>query len=122
MDYNKYHESPGLTIRCKSNAYGEEPNKFVTAEMAGLKPGTIPLGRNTVYAATKNWEMSAFNSGTEGRGKSLQLAQKNNVNITYRIATYKEVHFYAKNFDCIVLIFARMPPSTEPILMAHVIW
>ncbi|WP_340113203.1 class I SAM-dependent methyltransferase [Maribellus mangrovi] len=111
----------------KEYAYGETPNEFVKTQLSKIQPGNIlgPAegeGRNAVYAATQNWKVSAFDPSSEGRKKALQLAKKHNVNIDYRFATYEEVNFQTENFDCIVLIFARMPPSTEPILMAHVIW
>ena len=97
-------------------AYGEAPNEFVKVQLSKLQPGTILFpaegeGRNAVYAATQNWEVSAFDPSSEGRKKALQLAKKNNVNIDYRVASYEEVSFQAENFDCIVLIFAHMPPA-----------
>lgn len=97
-------------------AYGEEPNKFITEEMAKLNPGRILFpaegeGRNAVYAATQGWQVSAFDPSTEGRKKALQLAGKHNVEIDYRIASYDDINYLDDYFDCIVLVFAHMPAN-----------
>ncbi|WP_340113204.1 class I SAM-dependent methyltransferase [Maribellus mangrovi] len=97
-------------------AYGEAPNEFVKVQLSKLQPGTILFpaegeGRNAVYAALQNWKVSAFDSSSEGRKKAFQLAKKYNVNIDYRITTYEEVNFQTESFDCVVLVFAHMPPA-----------
>jgi cyclopropane fatty-acyl-phospholipid synthase-like methyltransferase len=97
-------------------AYGEKPNRFFAKELAKLSPGKILFpaegeGRNAVYAATQNWEVSAFDPSSEGRKKALQLAGKHEVTIDYKIDTYEAVNYPPESFDCIVLIFAHMPPA-----------
>lgn len=95
-------------------AYGEEPNRFFADELAKMAPGKILFpaegeGRNAVYAAQKNWEVSAFDPSIEGKKKALQLAKLHEVSIDYKIATYENVYFAPDSFDCLVLIFAHMP-------------
>ncbi|WP_167606587.1 class I SAM-dependent methyltransferase [Maribellus sediminis] len=95
-------------------AYGEEPNRFLVNELANLVPGKILFpaegeGRNAVYAAQKNWDVSAFDPSTEGKKKALQLAKLHEVNIDYKLAAYENVYFAPESFDCLVLIFAHMP-------------
>lgn len=94
-------------------AYGEEPNRFMVEQLKQLTPGKILFpgegeGRNAVYAATQNWEVSAFDISTEGRKKALLLAQKRNTTIDYQIMNYETVDFPTESFDCIVLIFAHI--------------
>lgn len=101
-------------------AYGEKPNQFVSEELAKLTPGSVLFpaegeGRNAVFAATKGWQVSAFDPSEEGRKKALQLASKHNVEIDYRLATYENVAYPPLLFDCVVLVFAHMPADKRSI-------
>lgn len=100
----------------KEFAYGEAPNQFVLEELGKLKPGNVLFpaegeGRNAVYAATQGWEVTAFDPSKEGKKKADFLASKHNLDIDYQIAGYEHVDFEKESFDCIVLVFAHMPPS-----------
>ena len=69
-------------------AYGILPNSFFKKQLDQLKPGKILLpaegeGRNAVYAATQSWKALAFDISDSGRKKSLDLADKHQVNIEY---------------------------------------
>ncbi len=66
--------------------YGIEPNNFFKEFVDKIEPGKILLpgegeGRNTVYAASKNWDVTAFDFSEIARNKALKLAQKNNVSL-----------------------------------------
>ena len=103
-------------------AYGEAPNTFVAEQLAKLNPGTILFpaegeGRNAVFAATLGWEVTAFDPSIEGNKKAELLAAKHKVEIDYQIAGYEDIEFPKENFDCIVLVFAHMPPTLR--LIAH---
>lgn len=102
--------------KAKEYAYGEEPNRFMVDELSKLTPGKILFpgegeGRNAVYAAGKNWQVSAFDISVEGRKKALQLANKHRVSIDYQISDYDSVAFPPDYFDCIVMIFAHIHKS-----------
>ncbi|WP_346857548.1 methyltransferase domain-containing protein [uncultured Draconibacterium sp.] len=96
-------------------AYGEAPNKFLADELKTRKPGTILFpaegeGRNAVYAATQGWNVTAFDPSIEGQKKAKLLADKYNTTIEYLLNGYEDIEFSPDSFDCIVLIFAHMPP------------
>jgi len=106
--------------RYKQNdfAYGEDPNSYFKNKITHLKPGKILFaaegeGRNAVYAATLGWDVYAFDISTEGRKKALQLAEKNNTEITYHIGELPALNFKEEQFDAIVLIYAHFPPSIK---------
>ena len=89
--------------------YGTEPNAFFKEQLEKLAPGKILLpgegeGRNAVFAAKSGWEATAFDSSTEGKRKAENLAQKNNVNIDYKIFDYESAEFNPEEFDAIGLI------------------
>lgn len=97
-------------------AYGKAPNKFVKQELSKLRPGKILFpaegeGRNAVFAAELGWNVSAFDPSVEGKKKALTLAQNKGVHINYLIGGYETVHFPENSFDCLVLVFAHMPPD-----------
>lgn len=71
--------------------YGTEPNAFFREHLALLPPGRILLpadgeGRNAVYAASRGWDVHAFDQSGEGRMKALALAAARGVSIHYDIA------------------------------------
>ena len=103
-------------------AYGEAPNEHVKQELSGLKPGKILFpaegeGRNAVHAATRGWNVTAFDTSTEGKKKAELLAAKYNVGIDYHISSYENCDFTKESFDCLVLVYAHMPPALRQ--MAH---
>lgn len=99
----------------KEFAYGTEPNEFFKNQLKNLDPGKILFpaegeGRNAVYAATLGWEVYAFDPSKEGKKKAEKLAGLKRVKINYLVSDYENIQFEADFFDCIVLIFAHMPP------------
>ncbi|GAB1454300.1 class I SAM-dependent methyltransferase [Draconibacterium sp.] len=96
-------------------AYGTEPNEFFKNQLNKLPPGKILFpaegeGRNAVYAATKGWDVTAFDPSIEGKRKAELLALEKDVTIDYRIENYEFIDFPKESFDCIVLIFAHIHP------------
>jgi len=98
-------------------AYGTAPNDFFKNWIDNQKPGTILFpcegeGRNAVYAATKGWDVFAFDYSEKGKEKAEQLAKSLKVNISYEIS---DALYYKsdKKFDAVVLIFAHFPENTR---------
>jgi len=95
--------------------YGTQPNQFYSQQLKKLKPGKILFpaegeGRNAVYAATQGWQVSAFDTSSEGKRKAISLATAKKVSIDYILVGYEEISYSNDSFDAIVLIFAHMPP------------
>jgi 2-polyprenyl-3-methyl-5-hydroxy-6-metoxy-1,4-benzoquinol methylase len=102
----------------KEFIYGEEPNEFLVKQLAKLRSGNALFvaegeGRNAVYAATKGWQVEAFDYSVEGQKKAIQLAKRHGVTIDYLIAAYE--NYQAKNapFDLIVLIYNHTDSKTR---------
>lgn len=98
-------------------AYGTQPNTFLFTQLRDLKPGKILFpcegeGRNSVYAASLNWEVEAFDFSEEGQRKANQLADSKQVKIHYQVADALNVSYPEEHFDAIVLIYSHFP---EPI-------
>ncbi len=94
--------------------YGVEPNGFFRAFIESTSPAKILLpaegeGRNAVFAASKGWQVDAFDYSESGRTKARVLAEQNKVEINYFIASYDEVELNENSYDVIALIYAHMP-------------
>jgi ubiquinone/menaquinone biosynthesis C-methylase UbiE len=97
-------------------AYGKEPNQFFAEEIKKLTPGIALFpcdgeGRNSVYAATLGWKVSAFDFSASGKEKADKLASENNVEITFQTADASAVEYEAEQFDLIVFTFAHLPEN-----------
>jgi len=95
-------------------AYGEEPNEFLKNELDKLPKRKILLpaegeGRNAVYAASKGWDVTAFDYSEVGKEKTEVLAQKHHVNINYLVESYESASFPENSFDVIALIYTHTP-------------
>ena len=98
----------------KEFAYGTLPNQFLKEQLDKLSPNKILFvcegeGRNAVYAATKNWNVEAFDLSKEGKKKALMLAEQNHVTINYQIADATTVEYPLASFDVVALIYTHFP-------------
>ena len=105
-------------FREEGYAYGEEPNVFFAEQIDKLKQGVIVLpcegeGRNAVYAASKGWEVSAFDMSVAGKSKALQLANRQNVRLSYTIEDATKVAYLTKSVDIVAFIYAHFPASVR---------
>lgn len=92
--------------------YGKTPNEYFKSIIDSLEPGRILFaaegeGRNAVYAATKDWEVDAFDVSDVGRSKAIELARENNVDFNYVLSGFGEFECEDLYYDCVVLINAH---------------
>ncbi len=96
--------------------YGEAPNVFFAEQLDKLPIGNLILpcegeGRNAVYAATKGWQVQAFDSSDAGKVKALQLASKHQVAINYAIEDATKIEYAVNSVDVVAFVFAHFPPA-----------
>ncbi|MFN1215937.1 class I SAM-dependent methyltransferase [Chryseobacterium kwangjuense] len=99
-------------------AYGTEPNNYLKEQLEKLEPGSILFpaegeGRNAIFAATKGWNVSAFDISSEGKNKALQLAEQHQVTIDYQVGELETLDFQMEQFDAIALIYAHFPADIK---------
>lgn len=95
-------------------AYGTAPNDYFKRWIDSQSPGSILFpcegeGRNAVYAASKGWDVYAFDYSSKAKEKAIALANLFSLIINYEI---NDALLY-KNpvlFDAVVLIFAHFQP------------
>lgn len=100
-------------------AYGIHPNEFFKEIIGQIPPGKVLLpaegeGRNAVYAATKGWDVTAFDFSGEARQKALELAKKNRVSITYDTLDVRDFSAPDATYDLIGLSFTHIPAALRP--------
>ncbi len=103
-----------LRYRNKEYAYGEMPNEYLKAILPKLPVGKILFpaegeGRNAVFAAKLNWDVSAFDSSGAGKKKANFLASKNGVKIDYVVKELAKTTYPEHYFDAIAFLFAHFP-------------
>lgn len=93
--------------------YGQAPNKYFKQFIDSHKPGTILLpaegqGRNAVYAASKGWQVDAFDFSEVAQEKALAFAKQKKVVINYELKSIED--FKAdKKYDVIALLYVHLP-------------
>ncbi|MBL0305879.1 MAG: class I SAM-dependent methyltransferase [Chitinophagaceae bacterium] len=93
--------------------YGNEPNKFFKLFIDLHKPSTLLLpgegeGRNAVYAASKGWQVDAFDFSQVAREKALDFARGERVIINYELKNIADFKA-GKQYDAVGLIFVHLP-------------
>lgn len=97
--------------------YGHQPNRFFKDFIDSHKRGKILLpaegeGRNAVYAATKGWQVDAFDFSDEAYKKAITLSKKKNVIINYQVKAIE--NFVASDkYDAVGLIYVHLPRATR---------
>jgi 2-polyprenyl-3-methyl-5-hydroxy-6-metoxy-1,4-benzoquinol methylase len=111
----------------KEYVYGIEPNVYFKKQLDLYRPsGRILLpaegeGRNAVYAARTGLEVIAFDFSSRAKEKAVSLAQKNGVEIDYRLGSMETLVAHEKDFNVVALIYAHFPPHLIRQVHAQVI-
>jgi 2-polyprenyl-3-methyl-5-hydroxy-6-metoxy-1,4-benzoquinol methylase len=97
--------------------YGLEPNRFFKAFIDTHQPGSILLpaegeGRNAIYAASKGWQVDAFDFSPVAREKALKRALKLGVQINYFTARAEDFRA-GKLYDAVALIYVHLPEAVR---------
>ena len=69
-------------------------------------------GRNAIYAASKGWQVDAFDFSDEARKKAIELAEQNKVHINYEVRKIEDF-LATKKYDAVGLIYAHLPAATR---------
>jgi SAM-dependent methyltransferase len=98
-------------------AYGTQPNEFLRSKSYLLKPSSKILclaegeGRNAVFLAENNHQVSAVDYSQEGLNKLEQLASQKKLIIETICADLHHYKINENSWDAIVCIFGHFPPD-----------
>ena len=100
-------------------AYGVEASHHLQNSLHLVPDGSKILfpaegeGRNAVFAASKGYDVYAFDMSKEGKKKALELARKHSTQIHYEVGIAQEMQYPENHFDAIVLVYAHFPPNVR---------
>lgn len=104
-------------IRYETNitVYGNEPNEYFKSFIDRHKPGSILLpaegeGRNAIYAASKGWQVDAFDFSVAAREKALKRAEEKQLKISYQVVNIED-YKASKQYDAVGLIYVHLEPE-----------
>ena len=90
-----------------------EPNRFVVAELADLRPGrALDLGagegRNAVWLASRGWRVTAVDFSAVGLGKGRRLAQAHGVAVDWICADLRDYQPEAQWFQLVLVAYLQL--------------
>lgn len=97
-------------------AYGTEPNTFLTDMYENLTPGRMLCigegeGRNAVWLAKQDNDVTAVDSSDVGLVKANKLAESQGVNIKSVHADLADFEIGNQQWDAIISIFCHLPAT-----------
>ena len=89
-----------------------EPNRFVVAELQDLAPGraldvAAGEGRNVVWLASRDWQVTAVDFSAAGLEKGRRLAQARGVGIDWVHADVRDYQPEAGSFQLVLVAYLR---------------
>lgn len=106
--------------------FGTEPNQYFKQKIDSINPGKILVvaageGRDAVYAATKGWNVFAFDKSKVACKKALKLSKSKQAKINYKISDSAEYKIRNKEFDVIAVIYFHLPPVARKEFFSKII-
>ncbi len=103
---DRYEKQPYL--------YGNEPNLFFEAQLSQLNAGKILLpgegeGRNAIYAASKGWDVTAFDHSHIARKNAILESEKRGLTIQYLTCDALKFIPEPNSYDAVGLIYFHLP-------------
>lgn len=111
---------------CDEYVYGTEPNQFLannTRRLSGKKILCLAEGegRNAVWLAAHDFDVSAVDASAVGRDKALKLAAEHGVSIDYEVSDLACFDLGVARWDGIVSIFCHLPPALRQSLHKRIV-
>jgi SAM-dependent methyltransferase len=107
-------------------AYGLEANDFLKSKINELKPQSKILclaegeGRNAIFLAEHNHEVTAIDYSIEGLNKLINLAEDRNLNIETICADLSNYKIESNKWDAIICVFGHFPASIRQSIFTQV--
>jgi cyclopropane fatty-acyl-phospholipid synthase-like methyltransferase len=105
--------------RAPEYIFGLEPNAFLTTQAALFQPGQRVLdvacgeGRNSVWLAQCGCDVLGIDVSPLALKKAQRLAEKNGVQVEFRLADIRQWGWTASMFDAVVCIFIQFATPGE---------
>lgn len=102
----------------KDYVYGTEPSRFLKLNTDFLNAGDKVLavadgeGRNSVFMAERNLNVTAMDSSSVGLDKARRLAKERKVNVDFQLADLKGYPWDPAQYDVVAAIFIQFADPT----------
>ena len=106
--------------------YGKEPNNFFKEQLDLLSTGKILMpaegeGRNAVYAASRGWDVDAFDYSKSAYDKAMNLAEEMGVKLNYVVSDFNNFDFNGSRYDAIGLVYFHVPGEIRKVMHQKII-
>ncbi len=94
--------------------FNTDPNNFLVEAVQGVEPGSaldihMGQGRNTVFLATKGWDVTGFDISEDGIRAAQTLANQRGVRIRAIVQSHEEFEFGTDKWDLVAMIYTLVP-------------
>lgn len=105
--------------------YGKEPNLYFKEIIDKIKPGKLFMpgdgeGRNSIYAAKNNWEVTMVDFSSVAVQKAKHYAQHDNVKIDITAADLSDYEYPQNYFDAVGIIFLHLQSPQKEIIHSKI--
>ena len=105
--------------------YGKEPNQYFKEIIDKIKPGKLFMpgdgeGRNSIYAAKNNWEVTSVDYSSVAVEKAKHYSQHDNVNVEIINADLSTYEYPKNHFDAVGIIFLHLQSPQKEIIHAKI--
>jgi len=103
--------------------YGEEPNVFIQQQAFRLEPCQKVIafaegeGRNAVFLAKRNLEVTAIDYAESGLGKAKKLAQKHGVDIHTKKIDLMVEDVASEEYDAAIMVFGHFHKNVQTMVL-----
>ncbi len=105
--------------------YGKEPNQYFEEIIDKIEQGKLFMpgdgeGRNSIYAAKNNWEVTSVDYSSVAVEKAKHYAQHDNVNVEIINADLSDYKYPKNHFDATGIIFLHLQSPQKEIIHANI--
>ena len=103
--------------------YGEEPNVFIQQQAFRLAPSQKVIafaegeGRNAVFLAKRNLEVTAIDYAESGLQKAKKLAQKHGVDIHTQKIDLMVEDVASEEYDAAIMVFGHFHKNAQTMVL-----
>ncbi|GAB1528603.1 MULTISPECIES: class I SAM-dependent methyltransferase [Brevibacillus] len=103
--------------------YGEEPNVFIQQQAYRLEQGQKVIafaegeGRNAVFLAKRNLEVTAIDYAESGLQKTKKLAQKHSVDVLTQKMDLLEEEVPSEEYDAAIMVYGHFHKNAQIMIL-----
>ncbi|WP_188068320.1 class I SAM-dependent methyltransferase [Brevibacillus brevis] len=103
--------------------YGEEPNLFIQQQAYRLEQGQKVIafaegeGRNAVFLAKRNLEVTAIDYAESGLHKTKKLAQKHSVDVLTQKIDLLQEEVSSEEYDAAIMVYGHFHKNAQTMIL-----